>query len=382
MSKIKAKWLIRDSNTIIDEAGALKVNLDPMGDLEATQDGIRIKPGAVVKPDGSVAFTADQSMGGNRLTDLALPVDPEDATNKQYVDAVVSNLQVRETEVFELTDTDIENKYVQLTFEPVVPEETIVYINGAPGQDYGTDYQVTISSGVAYLTWNGLGLDGRLQSGDTLIVVYDRSNLSGGWHDSFLGLDDTPGSYVGFGNYMVVVKAEENGLEFREAPRWECLVTPDRFALDDTDTGVDGGNLFGVYHTVDFSQDEDGSVWFQLDFPSWSWDINRDVRFAFVFSCNGDDAGNVVSLKAKFWITADGETEDVNTPDYSCAEDINVTTEMEGKRYRKVMEGIRIPATVLTDSNCSIACKLTRDTGVVNNYAGTFQLLHIIVYQE
>lgn len=382
MAILKAKWIQKDPNTLIDDAGSLKVKIDPAGDLEATTEGLRIKPGAVVKPDGSVAFTGDQSMGGHRLTDLAIPVDQNDATPKQYVDAVVSNLNVRETEVFELSSTDITNKYVQLSFEPIVHEETIVYVNGAPGQDYGTDYAINVVSGTAYLTWNGLGLDGKLQPGDTMVVVYDRTNVSGGVHDQFIGLDDTPNSYTGFGGYYVVVKETENGLEFREPLKWERLLTPEAFTLDDTYTGVDSGKLFNIYTTVNFSESQDGAIWFQFDFPSWSWDVNKDILFDFIFSCAGNAAGQVVKLDAKFWLTANGETDDPSTPDYSVSEDITVSTDMEGKRYRQTMTNIKIPASVITTSNCSIACQLKRDTSVANNYPATFQLLHIIAYQN
>lgn len=46
---------------------------------------------------GSVAFTADQSMGGNKLTNLATPSTGTDAANKNYVDAVQSGLDVKQS---------------------------------------------------------------------------------------------------------------------------------------------------------------------------------------------------------------------------------------------------------------------------------------------
>jgi hypothetical protein len=48
--------------------------------------GTQVKDG-VIKPDGSIAFTADQSLGGNRITNLATPSGPADAATKAYVDA-------------------------------------------------------------------------------------------------------------------------------------------------------------------------------------------------------------------------------------------------------------------------------------------------------
>lgn len=47
----------------------------------------------VIKKDGSVAFTADQSMGGNKLTSVAAPVSGSDVANKSYVDAVAEGLR-------------------------------------------------------------------------------------------------------------------------------------------------------------------------------------------------------------------------------------------------------------------------------------------------
>ncbi len=46
--------------------------------------------GGDIRSDGSVPFTNDQSMGGNKLTDLDTPSASDDAATKGYVDAVVS----------------------------------------------------------------------------------------------------------------------------------------------------------------------------------------------------------------------------------------------------------------------------------------------------
>lgn len=47
---------------------------------------------AVIQADGGQAFTADQSMGGFRLTNLGTPVSGADAATKNYVDAVATGL--------------------------------------------------------------------------------------------------------------------------------------------------------------------------------------------------------------------------------------------------------------------------------------------------
>lgn len=50
---------------------------------------------AVIQADGGQAFTADQSMGGFKLTSLGAPSAATDAANKSYVDGVASGLDVK-----------------------------------------------------------------------------------------------------------------------------------------------------------------------------------------------------------------------------------------------------------------------------------------------
>lgn len=45
-----------------------------------------------VKRDGSVAFTGDQSHGGNKITSLGTPTSGTDAATKGYVDTAIGNL--------------------------------------------------------------------------------------------------------------------------------------------------------------------------------------------------------------------------------------------------------------------------------------------------
>jgi hypothetical protein len=42
-----------------------------------------------IQSDGSIAFTADQSMGNNKLTDVEDPTNAQDAATKNYVDTQV-----------------------------------------------------------------------------------------------------------------------------------------------------------------------------------------------------------------------------------------------------------------------------------------------------
>lgn len=55
---------------------------------QAISDG-DITPSGGILADGSVDFSADQSMGGFKLTNLANPDDPQDAATKDYVDNAI-----------------------------------------------------------------------------------------------------------------------------------------------------------------------------------------------------------------------------------------------------------------------------------------------------
>lgn len=48
-----------------------------------------------IKKDGSVAFTADQSFGGNKVTNIGTPTSNTDAATKAYVDSVAQGLSVK-----------------------------------------------------------------------------------------------------------------------------------------------------------------------------------------------------------------------------------------------------------------------------------------------
>ena len=80
----------------------------------------------VIKADGSVDFAADQSLGGFALTDVADPVDPQDAATKAYVDAAGGGLSVPET-----PGGAVNGSNTHFTTAAAYPAGTLrVYLNG------------------------------------------------------------------------------------------------------------------------------------------------------------------------------------------------------------------------------------------------------------
>jgi len=63
---------------------------------------------------------------------------------------------VASTEIFELSGTDITNKYVTLAGTPATASDTVLLVKDAPNMYYGDDFTVTGSQ----LGWNGLALEG------------------------------------------------------------------------------------------------------------------------------------------------------------------------------------------------------------------------------
>lgn len=67
-----------------------------------------------------------------------------------------------------LNGTDITNKYVTLSGTPANVADTVLSIIGGSAQEYGTDFTVSGTT----LSWNGLWLDGVLETGDKLIIQF------------------------------------------------------------------------------------------------------------------------------------------------------------------------------------------------------------------
>ncbi len=173
MSKLRARWIDYDVESLAGTT-TLRVFLDGAGGLEKTATGIRIKAlgitnemlagsigldklvKAVIAADGSQDFTADQSMGGNKLTNLANGTAQTDAVTLSQLQSSMAGLDFQ---------ADVLNTQTDATLDP-----------GAPSS--GDRYIITDSTSLHtnFGTITGIG-DGDIveYDGSDFVVAYDVS---------------------------------------------------------------------------------------------------------------------------------------------------------------------------------------------------------------
>lgn len=91
-----ARALISDANGIPTHSSVTSTELGYVSGVTSaiqTQLNAKANDADVIKKDGSVAFTGDQSMGGNQLTNVGAPSASTDAATKGYVDSVAEGLK-------------------------------------------------------------------------------------------------------------------------------------------------------------------------------------------------------------------------------------------------------------------------------------------------
>lgn len=178
MSKVNAKWINFDAESLTGTL-ELTVLLDPSGALEKSGTGITVKTSgvtndmlagsigisklaeAVILASGSQDFTANQSMGGHKLTDLSNATNANDAVTLSQLQNAVLGLDFQA----DVLDIQTDN-----TLDPGVPTE-------------GDRYIITNSSSIHanFGTITGIGDNDIVEyTGSAFEVVYDVSTKGPG----------------------------------------------------------------------------------------------------------------------------------------------------------------------------------------------------------
>jgi len=354
MATINAKWINKDSQSLENISGDLRVKLVAAGDLERAVDGLRVVPGSFIRPDGTIPFNSDQSMGGFKLTNLGTPVADSDAATKGYIDGIVDNLATSVTEIEKiiLTSTDITNKYVDLSYNAKSINDIDLHIQYGPPQVRGVDYQL-LASDLDRVSWDGLGMDGIVESGDALTVTYNRDIYISSYSSA------TPLIHV-YDTYYA------NDL------------VPD---LDKV--GREPYSLFDIYDSIKFYKDTDGGVWFFLNITEeykHGIDINFELMIATL--ANDSNASHVAKFVADVYVTQDGDTEISGSPDYQYTDELTMGTNLASHLQKMETVDIKIPSTVVNSNNPMIAIRLWRDTSISNNYDADISLVSITPKQS
>jgi hypothetical protein len=135
--------------------------------------------------DGEIVFDTDiqKFYGGDGVTPGGLPIGvgvPEGgstgsllakASSIDFDTEWISQASISQdwqTEAFTLTQADILEKKIALQHLPKSAQAVRFVPDGGPEQRLGVDYIVTGSE----IIWNGLSLDGFLEVGETIRVIY------------------------------------------------------------------------------------------------------------------------------------------------------------------------------------------------------------------
>jgi len=297
MSKSIARWIDYDVESMAGTT-TLRVFLDGSGGLEKTAAGIRIKATgvtnamltgsigldklikSVIAADGTVDFTGDQSMGSNKLTNLAQASASTDAVTLAQLQAAVSGLDFQ---------ADVLNTQTDATLDPGTPNTGDRYtitdaaalhanfgtITGVAngdivqydGADFVVSYDVSVEGAGAiawdtanntFMMWDGTvwaefgGLAG-VTAGDGIdkagnVISVDSSDIVGA------GLEDD-----GANNIRISAAAAGSGLTGGAGSA--LSVTPDSTTGGDTapvsvgvnGVGIDVTDLDGDHLQVDFT---------------------------------------------------------------------------------------------------------------------------------
>lgn len=202
--------------------------------------------------DGSNAFTANQSMGSNRITDLAAPSLDNDAATKAYVDSVASGLTVKEPVVAATTasgdfgndfdDGSVLDGVTLATGDRILLKDQTdastngiytVAASGAPSRSSDADVDAEVTTGMLCFVGGGTVNGGSrwilntpapitVDTTDLTFVQFAAGEISGGESLTSTGVDvytDTQNSKVrvrgikGVGDVVAAVSGDGNDVE-------------------------------------------------------------------------------------------------------------------------------------------------------------------------
>ncbi len=240
----------------------------------------------VIKADGLVPFTGNQSLGNNRLTDVGIPVAFNDVANKDYV---VQNLKAHK--VAAVSVTNIEN----LEALPVVDgyqllSEDLVLLTNQTDKTLNGIWKVSASSWVR---------DEKLKNGDNAAGTFVFVTNGTVYENSGFICNSLPGSDV------IAV----NEISFRQFVTKELGVFYDTLKVytsgefkvinqNEFDAvTISHDQLTGFIKTITgnlsiMAEDGAGFVGINKNNPEYSIDVNGDVNFSGVLRKNGVDIGN------------------------------------------------------------------------------------------
>jgi hypothetical protein len=126
--------------------------------------------GSVVLPNTRVAFgSAINEVSSKNNFTFDSNTDTLTVPNITVSGNSLLNSLYKPEAVYTLSGTDITNKYITLSTSPTTANKTRFYVEGGPEQIYGIDFTVSGNE----LSWNGLTLDGILESGDRVVVTFN-----------------------------------------------------------------------------------------------------------------------------------------------------------------------------------------------------------------
>lgn len=176
--------------------------------------------GSYIHKDGSVAFTAAQSMGGFALTNVLDPVAAQDAATKNYVDTEITAV---ETQIAALGNAF--NYVGVLTGGVDEPSAFDLSTLVATDREAGDYYKVTTAG---WFTYNAVAKYFNL--GDGLVF-----NTNGGYDK----IDNTNSEVQGTANYIAVTGSADSGFVVDVDTAFKTRVSD----LEATVTSLQGSNL-------------------------------------------------------------------------------------------------------------------------------------------